>query len=63
MTGKCRHYWILDPPTSKISIGVCKLCNKVKPHNNMPNERAFYREVVPGSGNMVLVKDIYIGKL
>ena len=59
---KCRHHWILDPPTSKISIGVCKLCDETKVHSNMPNEKAFYREVIPGSGNKVLIKDIYIGK-
>ena len=60
---KCTHHWILDPPTSKISIGVCKLCDKVKEHSNMPNERSFNREVVPGSGKKGLIKEIYLGKV
>ena len=60
---KCLHHWILDPPTGKTSMGVCKHCKQVKSHNNMPNDRAFYREVRPGSGKKVLVRDIFFGKL
>jgi len=31
---KKSHHWILPPPNGRISIGVCKYCNKKQEHQN-----------------------------
>lgn len=30
----CVHHWIIEPPTQRISKGVCKLCGAVKEFEN-----------------------------
>ncbi len=30
----CVHHWIIEPPTQRISKGVCKLCGATKEFEN-----------------------------
>jgi hypothetical protein len=30
----CRHHWLIEAPRGRVSLGVCRLCGKVKEFKN-----------------------------
>lgn len=37
----CAHFWLIEPPTSKTSLGCCRLCGEEREfHNYMEWEEA-----------------------
>jgi len=34
----CVHHWMIPPPTSKETVGVCSLCNERKGMSNLPGD-------------------------
>ena len=37
----CKHYWLIEPPTSETSLGICKYCGISKRFANKLNEYKF----------------------
>ncbi len=41
MTSECTHFWVIESPRGRTSLGVCKYCGKTKNFTNTPVERTY----------------------
>ena len=50
----CRHFWIIDPPTDRVSQGICRLCGDVRQFKNFIESAPWGEDASPAAATMKL---------
>ena len=47
----CRHYWLIEPPSGPVSLGICRFCLETRDFKNSSSWSGWGRWKGPFSGN------------